>query len=114
MLNAYSRAHSPPEAAGAAREGRAYAPDVPSTATRIVIFLIFIAALLYATFGMGGVDCEVCVEYRGRSECRTVTAPDREQAIAQATATVCALISGGVTDSMECSRTPPTSLRCDE
>lgn len=87
---------------------------MPSTATRIAIALVFIAALLYATFGMRGVDCEVCIEYRGRSDCRTVTAPDREQAIAQAISTVCASISGGVTDSMACGRTPPTTLRCDE
>ena len=87
---------------------------MPSTAVRLAIALLFFAALLYATFGLGGIDCEVCINYRGRSECRTVTAPDREQAIAQATSTACALLSGGVTDSMECSRTAPTSLRCDK
>ena len=84
------------------------------TAARIAIVLVFAGALLYATFGRGGIECEVCLEFRGRMACRTVTAPDREQALAQATATVCAVISGGVTDGMECNRTPATRQHCSQ
>jgi len=87
---------------------------MPGTAARIVIALLFVGALLYATFGMGVAECEVCVEFRGRSACATVTAQGREEAIQQAVSTACAGISAGVTDSMECSRTFPESVLCSE
>jgi hypothetical protein len=87
---------------------------MPGTAGKIVIALVFVGAMLYATFGMGGIDCEACLTYQGRSACRTVTAPDRDQAIAQVTATICSVVASGVTQSMECNRTPPASLRCTE
>ena len=75
---------------------------------------LFIAALLYTTLAESGIECEVCLDYRGQSTCQTVSAPDRPQAIAQATATACALLSSGVTAGMECNSTPPTITRCSE
>jgi hypothetical protein len=74
--------------------------------------LVFLAGMLFATFGQGNAECEVCVDFNGRSDCRTVTAPDRDQAIQQATATACTTISSGVTESMKCNRTPPRVARC--
>ena len=67
-----------------------YPPTMPGPATRIAIALLFVGALLYATFGMGGAECEVCLEFRGRNACATVTAQGREQAIQQAASTACA------------------------
>ena len=75
---------------------------------------LFIAALLYTTLAESGVECEVCVDYRGQSSCQTVSAPDRPQAIQQATATACAMLSSGVTAGMQCNSTPPTITRCSE
>jgi hypothetical protein len=72
------------------------------------------AALIYTTLSETGVECEVCVDYRGQSMCKTVTAPDRTQAIQQATATACALLSSGVTAGMECNSAPPSITRCSE
>ncbi len=75
---------------------------------------LFIAAMLYTTLAESGVECEVCLDYRGRSSCQTVSAADRPQAIQQATATACAMLSSGVTAGMECNATPPTITRCSE
>jgi hypothetical protein len=82
--------------------------------SRSLLVLAFVAALLFATFGMGAVECEVCLDFRGHSGCRSVSAPDREQAIAQATATLCTEFSNGVTEGMACNRAPHTGVLCSE
>jgi hypothetical protein len=75
---------------------------------------LFNAALLSTTLAESGAECEVCVDYGGRSSCQTVSAPDSAQAIQQATATACAILSSGVTAGMACNSTPPSSTRCGE
>ena len=114
MPNACFKTDRAPESGDAAGCADVYAPAMPGTPARIAIALLFAGALLYATFGMGGAECEVCLEFRGRNACATVTAQGREEAIQQAVSTACAGISAGVTDSMECSRTFPESVRCSE
>ena len=56
--------------------------------------------------------CEVCMEYRGRSQCRTVGGASEEEARTAAITNACAFLSSGVTDSMACQRTPPSSASC--
>lgn len=74
----------------------------------------FLAALLWTTLAQSGAECEVCLAYGGETVCRTVAAADRETASQQAIASACAILSRGVTQGLECQRTPPRSLRCDE
>ncbi|MBI5504306.1 MAG: hypothetical protein HY899_05870 [Deltaproteobacteria bacterium] len=57
-------------------------------------------------------SCEVCMEYQGSSQCRTVSAATIEQAREGAITNACAYISGGVTETMACHRQKPTSERC--
>ncbi len=83
------------------------------TAT-VVLFLLFLAVLVYSTLGLGQVTVEVCVEFRGRANCGTAAAPTEEEAIRTATDNACATISAGVTESIACSRTLPTSIRRQE
>jgi hypothetical protein len=73
----------------------------------------FLAALLWTTLAQSGAECEVCLDYGGESVCRTVAAADREAASQQAIASACAVLSRGVTEGLECQRTPPRSLRCE-
>ncbi|MBI3769813.1 MAG: hypothetical protein HY271_15180 [Deltaproteobacteria bacterium] len=61
---------------------------------------------------VGGVRCEVCIAYAGRSQCRSVDGASRDEALGAATTNVCAYLSNGVTDSMACARTPPTKTEC--
>jgi hypothetical protein len=74
----------------------------------------FVAALVWTTLAESGVECEVCLDYRGSSLCRSVRASDSEAATQQAIANVCAILSQGVTQGLECARTPPRSLHCSE
>jgi hypothetical protein len=83
---------------------------------RIVVGLAlaaaFFAALVISLRNQAQVECEVCIEFRGRSECRTNLAVDRDRAVLEATANACALLAGGVTDGIQCSSTPPRSVQC--
>jgi hypothetical protein len=72
----------------------------------------FAAALVWSTLQQAGVECEACVDYRGASICRSVAAADEQEAARQAQANACATLARGVTQGLECDRTPPRSLRC--
>ena len=74
----------------------------------------FLAALVWTTLSQSGAECEVCLDYRGSSVCRTVAAADADAATQQAVSNACAILSQGVTEGLECQRTPPRSLRCSE
>ncbi len=74
----------------------------------------FFAALFLATGREAAVECEVCLEFGGRSACRTGSASDRKGAMRGAGAAACAVLSSGVTQGMACDRTSPRSVRCTE
>ena len=83
------------------------------TVAGLIVGLVFVAALVYATLSETGVECDVCVEFNGRSACRTSTASDRDGAIRGAVSNACKVLAGGVTQSIACDKTPPTKVVCD-
>jgi hypothetical protein len=74
----------------------------------------FAAALVWSTLQQSGVECEACVDYRGGSACSRVAASNADEAARQAQASACATLAHGVTEGLECDRTPPRSLHCSE
>ena len=80
----------------------------------LVAAAAFFVAMYFVTVAESSVSCTICLDYRGGSSCDTVSAPDRDQAIAQAVSTACAKLAGGVTQSMECGRTQPRQVSCTE
>ncbi len=90
---------------------------VPRTMSRagLVGFLLIFAIVAYVIAGSFSVDthtCEVCMEYEGESQCRTVSAATIELARQGAIQNACAYISGGVTGSIGCGRGTPLSEKC--
>lgn len=73
---------------------------------------LFLAAMVYVTTAETSVECTVCIRYAGAENCATVSGPDEQQTRMQAATTACAPLSSGVTEGMECTRTPPRSARC--
>lgn len=71
----------------------------------------FIAALAYNTMSYSQVKVEVCMEFRGRQDCRTALGATEPLALRAATDLACALIASGMTDSIACSNTPPKSVK---
>ena len=71
-----------------------------------------IGVVVYTSFEVGGVRCEVCIEFAGRSACRAVDGNTEQDALAAARTNTCAQLASGVTDSMACERTTPTKVDC--
>jgi len=84
------------------------------TAVGAALGIAFVAAVIWSAFQATRVQCEVCVDYKGRSACSTAQAADVAQAEAQALSGACSQVTGGVTETLECDRTPPTTRRCSE
>lgn len=79
----------------------------------VSIGIAFVVAMIFATLRETAVSCEVCLDFEGRSACRRSSAADRDQALYMAQSTACAVLSGGVTQGLQCQRTPPRSASCD-
>ncbi len=76
----------------------------------ILFVAAVLAAIVYSSMGLRQFTYEVCMEFRGRSNCAVASGTTKEEAIRTATDTACATISAGMTDSIQCSRTPPASV----
>ncbi len=83
-------------------------------ALKLSLVAAFAAALVYTALSQGKVECEVCMEFRGRGVCRTVAAAERDQAVAMAVSNACAFLSSGVTPGIQCGQTLPRSVTCSE
>jgi hypothetical protein len=68
--------------------------------------------VVWSSFGVGGVRCEVCVEFDDGRSCRAVDAASDAEALAAARTNACAQLTSGVTKMMACERTPPSSSSC--
>lgn len=83
---------------------------------KALLWLVGIAAagvLLYlATVSRAAVTCEVCMRYAGREHCASAAGATRAEAERQATATACAPLTAGVTDTIECQALVPASVTC--
>ena len=75
---------------------------------------LFFVAMYFVTVAESSVSCTICHDFGGGSSCDTVSAPDRQQAQAQAVSTACAKLAAGVTQTMECTRKPPRQVSCTE
>ena len=76
----------------------------------IALIALVVGGLVYLTSGLVQFTCEVCMEFKGRTNCATASGTTQEEAVRTATDTACATISGGMTESIQCSRTPPVSV----
>lgn len=70
------------------------------------------AVVVYSSLGLSAHRCEVCLRFEGRQACRTVEAATEEEARNGATTNVCALLTSGVTKSMQCQRATPERVSC--
>ncbi|MEE9282051.1 MAG: hypothetical protein V3V67_17935 [Myxococcota bacterium] len=78
----------------------------------IAALALFGGLLWYGLRQQARVECDVCVTFKGRTECRVGRGDTEESAIASANTAACAVLGSGVTDAMQCSVTRPTSATC--
>jgi len=72
----------------------------------------FVVLLMWSTMASQQVECHVCVEFNGRSNCATASAANEAQAAQSAQATACGTVSSGMAESVMCGDVQPVSRRC--
>ena len=79
----------------------------------IVFVAVVIGAVVFTTMSATSsrYRVEVCVEFQGRNSCRTAAAATEQGALRTAQENACALISSGVTDSIQCGSSQPVSVK---
>lgn len=78
-----------------------------------VVVLVPIAAfVVYSSFQVSAVECEVCMRFEGREMCRAASAASRDEALRSATDNACALLTSGMTNTIHCHQTEPTKTSC--
>jgi hypothetical protein len=77
----------------------------------IAFVLIVIGVLVYSSLNVAKARVEVCVDFNGRTQCRTASGDTKEHAFHTAQSNACALLASGVTEVMACERSNPASVR---
>jgi hypothetical protein len=85
-----------------------------TTVIAILFSLAVLGVLIYSSMNLQQFSCEVCITYQGRNNCSTAAGTSAEEATRTATDVACAPISSGMTESIQCSNTPPNSVNCTE
>jgi hypothetical protein len=84
------------------------------TAISIAIGIAFVTAVIWAALDQTRIECEICVDYKGRTACSIARAADTNSAEAQAHSGACSQVTGGVTETLECARIGSTVRNCAE
>ena len=82
-----------------------------TVAIGIAFLVVVVGFLVYSTMHIAHYRVEVCVNYRGQTQCRTASADTQEHAERSAQSNACALLTSGVTEVMQCEHLTPTSVR---
>ena len=84
------------------------------TAIGVAIGAAFVTAVIWVAFLETSVECEICVEYKGRPACSTARAATLFDAESQAHSGACSQVTAGVTETLGCGRIGSTVRRCSE
>jgi hypothetical protein len=73
--------------------------------------LVVIVFLIYSSMHIAKYRVEVCINFHGVNQCRTASADTQDHAMRSAQSNACALLVSGVTDTMQCERLVPVSVK---
>ncbi len=94
------------------------ATDTPKPKRRSRMWLLLIAlavfgtALIVGSLSVVQAECELCVTFRGQTQCRRGSGADDAAARDAAQKAACAVMASGMNESIACGNTPPTNVRC--
>jgi hypothetical protein len=83
-----------------------------STLYSIAAVLAIAALFFFMTTARAKVECRVCMDYHGRSNCATAIAANEHGAREGAQSTACGPIASGMDQQIECGRIPPAIAEC--
>jgi hypothetical protein len=78
-----------------------------------VLALVTIGMIVLGVRQSLGSTCEVCITFQGRTECRAAVGANEQEATTTAVQNACALISAGMTQTIQCQNRPPDSVVCE-
>lgn len=82
-----------------------------TVAIGIGFVLAVVAFLIYSSMHIAKYRVEVCVAFHGSNQCRTASADTQDHALRSAQSNACALLTSGVTETMQCERETPVSVK---
>src|SRR5207245_8487100 len=82
-----------------------------STLYAIAAVLAVAALFFFMTTARAKVQCRVCMEYRGRTNCAAAVGPTEQAAREGAQSTACGPIASGMDQQIGCGRTETGSVR---
>jgi len=83
-----------------------------STLYGVAAVLAVVALFFLMTTARAKVECRVCMDYKGGSNCAAAVAATRDGAEQAAQTTACGPIASGMDQQIECGRIPPASAQC--
>ena len=87
-------------------------PVKRSTLYTLAAVLAVAALFFFMTTARAKVECRVCMEYRGRTNCAAAVGPTEQAAREGAQSTACGPIASGMDQQIGCGRTEPVSVQC--
>ena len=82
-----------------------------TVAIGVLFVLGVVAFLIYSSMHLARYRVQVCVDFQGRTECRTASADSQDHALRSAQSNACALLASGVTGTMQCEQSRPSSVK---
>ncbi|HEV2750261.1 MAG TPA: hypothetical protein VGV12_07045 [Gemmatimonadales bacterium] len=83
-----------------------------STLYSIAVVLAVAALFFFMTTARAKVQCRVCTEFRGQTNCATAVGATEQAAREGAQTTACGPIARGMDEQIGCSRAQPTAVQC--
>lgn len=77
----------------------------------ILVAAAILAIIVYSSMDLASHRVEVCMEWNGRTNCKTALGSTRDFAIRTAITNACAEMVSGVTDTLACERANPVSVK---
>jgi hypothetical protein len=75
-------------------------------------FAVLIAFIVYSSMGLGRVNCEICMEFHGRTSCQVGAGMSQDEAVKTAQGIACSELAAGRTENIACDRTPAKTVSC--
>ena len=83
-----------------------------STVYTLAAVLGVAALFFFMTTARAKVQCHVCMEFRGRTNCATAVGATEQAAREGAQTTACGPIASGMDEQIGCGRAQPVSVQC--
>ena len=80
----------------------------------ILAVVAFVGLTIVSALGSRQVTCEVCVEFHGRSQCRSATGNEPYETTRVATDNACSFVASGRLEMIQCNSLPPSKVECHE